>query len=324
MAEISQFERLDRAIEARLARRDSQPAAAGADVAPLVEIAAALMELPREGFRERLKTDLEAKANMTTATVNPIREGFHTLTPYLIVREAEALLAFVKEAFGAKELFRGTGSAGGMHAEVRIGDSMVMLGGGSQMKTAPMPSSIWLYVEDADAVYEAAMRAGARSISEPVDQPYGDREAGVIDPGGNQWYISTHKGASYIREGMHNVNLYLHPAGAGKLIEFLERGFGAQVMERHAAPDGSLVHANIRVGTSQMGMSESRPDYPNMPTAIYMYVPDVDAAYARAIAAGGESLYPPADQPYGDRNGGVRDAAGNHWYISSHIRDVTM
>jgi PhnB protein len=324
MAEISQFERLDQAIEALLARRDSQPAAAGADIAPLVEIAAALVELPREEFRNRLKNDLEAKASMTTTAVNPIREGFRTLTPYLIVREADELLEFVKKAFGAKELFRGTGSAGGMHAEVRIGDSIVMLGGGSQAGITPMPTSIWLYVEDADAVYAAAMRAGAKSITEPMDQPYGDREAGVIDPGGNQWYISTHKGASYIREGMHNVNLYLHPAGAGKLIEFLERGFGAQVLERHHAPDGSLVHANVRIGTSQMGMSESRPDYPNMPTAIYMYVPDVDAEYARAIAAGGESLYPPADQPYGDRNGGVRDAAGNHWYISTHIRDVAM
>ena len=324
MAELSQFERLDRAIEALLGRRDSQPPSADAEVAPLVEMAAALVELPREEFRKWLKSDLETKATMNTATVNPIREGFHTLTPYLIVREAEELLAFVKAAFGATELFRGTGSAGGMHAEVRIGDSMVMLGGGSSPNITPMPTAIWLYVKDADAVYEAAMRAGAKSVSAPVDQPYGDREAGVIDPGGNHWYISTHKGASYIREGMHNVNLYLHPAGAGKLIEFMERGLGAQMIERHAAPDGSLVHANIRIGTSQMGMSESRPDYPNMPTAIFMYVPDADAAYARAIAAGGESLYPPADQPYGDRNGGVRDSAGNSWFISTHIRDVAM
>ena len=324
MAEISQFERLDRAIEALLARRDSRPPAAEADVAPLVEIAASLEGLPREEFRKRMKSELEAKTRMTTTTVNPIREGFHTLTPYLIVREAEALLAFVKEAFGAKELFRGTGSAGGMHAEVRIGDSMVMLGGGSQMKVTPTPTSIWLYVEDADAVYAAAMRAGAKSGSAPQDQPYGDREAGVIDPGGNHWYISTHKGASYVRPGMHTVNLYLHPAGAGKLIEFLERGFGAEVIERHAAPDGTLVHANLRIGNSQMGMSESRPEYPNMPTTIYMYVPDVDAVYARAVAAGGESLYAPMDQPYGDRTAGVRDAAGNCWYISTHIRDVTV
>jgi len=322
MAEISQFDRLDQAIDALVARRDSQPVAAAADVAPLVEIAGMLTAMPREEYRKRLKFELEAKTKMTTTTVNPIREGFRTLTPYLIVREAEALLAFVKQAFGAQELMRGTGGAGGMHAEVRIGDSMVMLGGGSVPNITPMPTSIWLYVEDADATYAAALGAGAKSISAPVDQPYGDREAGVIDPGGNHWYISTHKGASYVRPGMATVNLYLHPAGAGKLIEFMERGLGAEVMERHSDPAGKLVHANVRIGNSQMGMSESRPEYPNMPTAIYMYVPDVDAVYARAIAAGGESMYPPANQPYGDRNCGVKDSAGNHWYISTHVRDA--
>ena len=324
MAELSQFERLDRAIEAMLARGNSRPATAEPDVAPLVEIAAALAAMPREDFRNRLKNELEAKAKMTTTTVSPIREGFRTLTPYLIAREAEALLGFLKQAFGAQELMRGTGGAGGMHAEVRIGDSIVMLGGGSVPGITPMPTSIWLYVEDADAVYESALRAGAKSMSAPVDQPYGDREAGVTDIAGNHWYISTHRGASHVRPGMSTVNLYLHPAGAGRVIDFLVQGFGAEVIERHAAPDGTLVHANIRIGNSQLGMSESRPDYPNMPTMIYMYVPDVDAVYARAVAAGGESLFAPADQPYGDRNAGVRDAAGNQWYISTHVRDVAV
>jgi len=259
---------------------------------------------------------------MLTATVKFIPEGFRTITPYLAVREAPELLAFVKQAFGAQETYRGTGSAGGMHAQVRIGDSMLMIGGGPQLQGAPMPTSLWMYVEDADAVYASALRAGAKMISAPVDQPYGDREAGVTDLAGNQWYISTHKGRSHVREGMHSVNLYLHPAGAGKLIEFLERGFGAQVIERHNAPDGTLVHANVRIGSSQMGMSESRESYPNMPTAIYMYVPDVDATYQRALEAGAEALFPPADKPYGDRSCGVRDACGNHWYIATHIRDV--
>ena len=324
MAELSPFERLDRAIEAMLAGRDSLPAGAEPDVASLVEIAAALTAMPREGFRTGLKSQLEAKANMTATTVNPIREGFRTMTPYLTVREAPELLEFVKKAFGAQELMRSTGSAGGMHAEVRIGDSMVMIGGGGEWRGTPMPTSIWLYVEDTDAVYEAALRAGAKSMSPPVDQPYGDREASVTDVGGNHWYISTHKGASHVRPGMNTVNLYLHPAGAGRVIDFLVGGFGAEVMERHEDPEGRLVHANLRIGNSQMGMSESRPDYPNMPTMIYLYVPDVDAVYARAIAAGGESLFPPADQPYGDRNAGVRDSAGNQWYISTHVRDVAV
>ena len=322
MAELSQFDRLDLAINALLARRDSQPSAAAADIAPLVEIAGALAELPREEFRNGLKSNLEAKTGMGTATVSYIREGFHTLTPYLTVREAPELLEFVKQAFGAKELYRATGSAGGMHAEARIGDSIVMIGGGGEWRGTPMPTSIWLYVEDSDAVYAAALRAGAKSLSPPVDQPYGDREAGVADVAGNQWYISTHKGASYVRPGMHNVNLYLHPNEPVKLLQFLEKGLGAEILEQHLAPDGTLVHAQVRVGSSAMGMGTARPEYPDMPTAIYMYVPDADSLYQRALAAGAESLYPPADQPYGDRVGGVRDLCGNHWYIATHIRDA--
>ena len=259
---------------------------------------------------------------MLTATVKFIPEGFRTITPYLAVREAPELLEFVKQAFGAQELFRGTGSAGGMHAEVRIGDSIVMLGGGSQLPGPPMPTSLWMFVEDTDAVYASALRAGAKTISEPLDQPYGDREAGVTDVAGNQWYISTHLGPRHVREGMHAVNLYLHPTGAGQLIEFMMRAFGAEIQERHDAPDGTVVHAQLRIGTSVLAIAEARGLYQNMPTAIFMYVPDVDATYARAVSAGGESLYPPADQPYGDRSAGVRDACGNHWYISTHIRDV--
>lgn len=322
MAEANQFERLNQAIDALLARRDSLPPPEEGELTALVDLAAELRALPRAEFRRRLKTQLEEKAAMSTTTVNPIREGFRTITPYLIVRPAEELLAFLKQAFGAQELMRGTGSAGGMHAEVRIGDSVVMLGGGPNLKAAPMPTSLWLYVRDADAVFEAAVRAGATVLKPPMDQPYGDREGTVTDVGGNQWYISTHKGPSYVREGMNDVNLYLHPTGALGLIEFMERAFLAQTLEKHAEPGGRLVHAQLRIGNSVIGMGEAQKLYPNMPTAIYMYVPDVDAVYVRAVAAGGTSLYPPADQPYGDRNAGVQDAWGNHWYISTHIRDV--
>ena len=124
--------------------------------------------------------------------VKPIREGFHTVTPYLMVREAAQLIDFVKQAFAATELFRGTGSAGGIHAEVRIGDSMVMIGGAGTWNGEPMPAAIYLYMDDVDAVYKRALQAGAASLSEPADQPYGDRIAGVKDPFGNVWYIATH------------------------------------------------------------------------------------------------------------------------------------
>src|SRR2546426_10590931 len=86
----------------------------------------------------------------TTTAVNPIREGFHTITPYLIVDEAAGLIDFVKDAFGADELYRGTGSGAGIHCEVRIGDSMVMIGGGGGWRGKVMPTSLHLYVNDTD------------------------------------------------------------------------------------------------------------------------------------------------------------------------------
>src|SRR5258706_6431653 len=128
----------------------------------------------------------------TSMAVNPIPEGYHTVTPYLIVQEADQLIDFVKQAFGAIETYRGTGSAGGIHAEVRIGDSMVMIGGGGSWSGEPRPATIYLYVNDVDTVYKQTVEAGAISTMEPEDQPYGDRLSGVDDRFGNVWYIATH------------------------------------------------------------------------------------------------------------------------------------
>ena len=124
--------------------------------------------------------------------VKPVREGFHTVTPYLIVQEAARLIDFVKEAFGAIEHFRGTGSAGGIHAEVQIGDSMVMIGGDGAWSREPSPATLYLYLDDVDTAYKRALHAVATSIMAPANQPYGDRLAGVKDAFGNTWYISTH------------------------------------------------------------------------------------------------------------------------------------
>jgi uncharacterized glyoxalase superfamily protein PhnB len=126
--------------------------------------------------------------------VKPIPDGFHTVTPYLVVPGVATLIDFLRQAFDAQPLFsplmRSDGSIG--HAEVKIGDSIIMLGepmGDMQ----PMPASIHLYVQETDAVYQRALQAGATSLTEPADQFYGDRSAGVKDPAGNQWWIATHK-----------------------------------------------------------------------------------------------------------------------------------
>ncbi|MDQ3894827.1 MAG: VOC family protein [Actinomycetota bacterium] len=124
--------------------------------------------------------------------VKPIPDGYHTVTPYLIVGRAAELIDFTKRAFGAEEMFRMPGPGGAiMHAEIRIGDSVVMLSDAST-ENPSTSTMIHLYVEDVDAVYQRALEAGASSLREPENQFYGDRSAGVKDAFGNQWWLATH------------------------------------------------------------------------------------------------------------------------------------
>jgi PhnB protein len=204
---------------------------------------------------------------------------------------------------------------------------MLMMGGGIPGKpfnAKPNATALHIYVEDTDAAYMKALQAGATSISEPQDHDYGERGASVKDPFGNLWYIATHKGESYIPKGLNNVNVYMHPLRAEPVIGFLKRAFGAQEIAKYASPDGVVHHAEIRVGDSVVEMGEAHGPYQPMQSMFYMYVPDCDAVYRRALAAGATSISEPTDQPYGDRSGGVKDAFGNTWYIATHIKDVTM
>jgi len=124
----------------------------------------------------------------------PVPEGFHTVTPYLMVRDAQATIDFLKKAFGAEESLPPMRGPDGkiMHADVKIGDSHVMLGEGNDEWPAS-PSALYLYVSDADAVYKQALAAGAKSTMAPMDQFYGDRSGCVKDSNGNLWWIATHK-----------------------------------------------------------------------------------------------------------------------------------
>ncbi len=125
------------------------------------------------------------------ATVSAIPEGYHTVTPYLMVRGAAGLIDFVKIALDAQERQRMPGPDGTIgHAEVMIGDSVVML---ADAPDEPRPSTLHLYVEDADGTYERALAAGAPSEREPQDEFYGDRMAGVRDAYGNTWWFATHR-----------------------------------------------------------------------------------------------------------------------------------
>ena len=176
-----------------------------------------------------------------------------------------------------------------------------------------------VYVEDTDAVYQRALDAGASSLSAPMDQPYGERSAGVKDAAGNFWYIATAQGGRYMPAGLHTVTAYLHPLRAEPVIGFLKRAFGATEMEKYASPDGVIHHAKIQIGDSVLEMGEAHGPYQPMPSMFYLHVPDVDAMYLRAMNAGATSISEPADQPYGARSGGVKDAFGNQWYMATPI-----
>jgi PhnB protein len=251
-----------------------------------------------------------------------VRAGFNSITPYLAVRGAAELIDFVKQAFGAVETLRTTGSMGGMHAEVRIGNSMLMIGGGPGIAFEATPAAIHLYVNDVDTVYQQALKAGATSIAEPVDHEYGERGASLKDLAGNHWYIATSLAGSPIPEGFRSVTPYFHPHGADRMIDFLKQAFGADEVARYAGPDGSIVHAQVRIGDSVLEMGEAHGPYQPMPSAIYLYVADVDSTYQRALEAGATAAQPPADRPYGDRTAFVKDPFGTTWYIATHVRDV--
>ncbi|MFP5228651.1 MAG: VOC family protein [Acidobacteriota bacterium] len=132
--------------------------------------------------------------------VQPIPTGYHSIQPYLYIRGAAKAIEFYKNALGATEVMRMPGPGGLLqHAEIRIGNSIVMLADEYPEKGVYSPShyggatsSLMLYVENCDAVYRQALAAGAKSVREPADQFYGDRMAGVEDPFGFQWWIATH------------------------------------------------------------------------------------------------------------------------------------
>lgn len=118
-------------------------------------------------------------------------EGYRTLSPYVVVEDAEGLLAFVRDVFGSDVRRRTTGEAGGLHAEVELGDSLLMVGEGGGLS---FPAMLHVYVDDSDAVYERALAAGATSAAEPHDTSFGDHRSAFDDRWGNQWWVATRVG----------------------------------------------------------------------------------------------------------------------------------
>jgi uncharacterized glyoxalase superfamily protein PhnB len=331
MSEVVLTEQLEQAIETMLRYPDAPLPATDPQVAELVGIAVELRALPRADFKTRLKNELE-EATVSLAIEGEIdtssqpandsvRAAFRTVTPYLTVANVQEEIEFVTKVFGAEGKIYGLGSAGGYHSEYQIGDSMLMIGGGGEgakWKGSPNPGSLHLYVPDVDVVYERAMQAGANSLRAPANQEYGDRDAAIVDVGGNHWYIGTSQGAAYKPEGVTDLMPYLHPTGAPKMVSFLKQAFGAEEIFVYQSPDGIVHHAKIGIGDSIVEMGEAHGQWKPMPMVFMLYVDDVDAWYARAMKAEGViSMGAPADQAYGDRVGAIKDPFDNVWYIGT-------
>jgi PhnB protein len=130
------------------------------------------------------------------------------------------------------------------------------------------------------------------------------------------------KAKSAAPKGYNTVTTYLTVKGAGDVLAFMKKAFGATVSEKHVNDDGTIMHAEAKIGDTRIMLGEACQSGP-MPAMLYMYVPNCDAVYKKAIKAGAKSVMPPTDQFYGDRSGGVQDKAGNQWWIATRKEKVS-
>ena len=315
MADQPLSDRLDGVIDALVARGDASDSLRDSELAPLARVAADLRHYPNRDFTARLRAQLERRTTMTTVLASDatqqIREGFTTVTPYIWVPD-RGLADFLIRVFDAVETNVMDNPGHGIHRELRIGNSMVMLGEtGDQKSALSRPVALHVFVEDADATFARALAAGGTSLGEPADRPYGERSGFIRDPYGNQWYIAHPLSHESLGSHLRSVTPYLLAHDVRGYIEFLVRAFGAveEVVVDHGG--GAIPYARARIGDAAVEFGSADP----MPGAYFLYVADPDAAYERALAAGATSLAAPADRPSG-RIAFVEDPVGNHWYIA--------
>jgi uncharacterized glyoxalase superfamily protein PhnB len=127
----------------------------------------------------------------------------------------------------------------------------------------------------------------------------------------------------YIPEGFHTVTPYFVVPDGKVFMEFLKNGLGAEEISIFRSPDGRIMHAQTRLGDSMLEFGEASQQYPAMKLCLHVYVPDADAAFRRATAAGARTLRDPRTEAYGERSAGIEDPAGNVWWIATRVEDVS-
>lgn len=248
--------------------------------------------------------------------------GYRALTPGMSAEGTPRLVEFLERAFGAV-LRDCTRNPDGTiaHGAVQIGDSLAELSE-ARPEWPARRCAIHLYSPDTDALFQKAVDAGARVLHPLRTESYGDRAAAVEDPAGNHWYLATRLEDGPVPKGFHTLTPYVLAQGADAVMTFMKRAFGAVEQMRVNTDEGKVMHAELRIDDSMIEISDGGGQWQPFPCALHLYVPDADAVYARALAAGAASIYEPSDMFYGDREAGVQDSAGNHWYIATHKEDV--
>jgi PhnB protein len=281
-------------------------------------------------FDEVLNYDWRRRTSMNEATAptpessrppNFRRPGFNNIAPYFLVEGAPKFLEFLVFAFEAQERIRVPRPDGSiMHAEVAIGDSDVIELGDASQQYPARAMTTHLYVPDAHAAYARALQAGATSIHPPMDDhPSGDRWGAIIDAFANTWFIATPRGWAPGPEGLRTVQPYLYLRDAHKMIPFAEAAFGAKAAGVANSAEGLVLHATIEIAGATFEISEAHGDSQPSPHYLHAYVPETDAAYSAALAAGATGVTPPADAPYGDRAATVKDPFGNTWFLATYL-----
>jgi PhnB protein len=240
------------------------------------------------------------------------------------------------------------------NSTIMLADEFPDYGALSAQTIGGSPIKMHLQVADVDAMAARAVAAGAKTVRPVQDQFYGERSGQFADPFGLTWVITTHKETltpeeierrfaalqqpstapsaalpneepewtlpvPYIRKGFRTLTPYLLVPGAANLINFYKQAFGAEEIFRVARPGSDLImHAEVRIAGSMVELADATAEFKPRASSNILYVPDVDAVFQRAVQAGATSLAVPADRPWGDRDGAVKDPGGITWYITAH------
>ncbi|KAG0591602.1 hypothetical protein M758_1G183800 [Ceratodon purpureus] len=267
---------------------------------------------------------------LATAAENWQREGNSTVSTLIVADgSGKKVVEFMTEVLNAETLAEllSEDKKTVLHASMKIGDTVVMVKDGTEEVRA-FPSWLHLYVEDVDKTYELAMGKGLESVVAPKDEFFGDRMGAVKDSAGNTWWIATHKfnpqcaggkkAEHWQREGHSTVSSWIVADGALKVVEFATEVLNAHTMVYMLSEDKKTVlHATLKIGDTVVMIQDGNKEAKAFPSWLRVYVEDVDKTYELAVSKGLESVQEPKDEFYGDREGGVKDSAGNTWWFAS-------